>query len=88
MAPLSKLSIPRLELLSALILARLIVTVKSALEHLITIDKLLCWTDSLTAPSWIRGIDKEWRTFVENRVKEIRSLVAPEMWDHHSLPWS
>ena len=81
-APLSKLSIPRLELLSALILARLITNVKSAFEGQITIDKVCCWTDSLTALYWIRGIDKEWRTFVESRVKEIRCLVLPEFWDH------
>ena len=49
---------------------------------MVTIDKLGCWNDSLTAIYWIRGTDKECRTFVENRVKEIRSLVAPEMWDH------
>ena len=60
----------------------MITNVKSAFEDQITIDKVCCWTDSLTALYWIRGIDKEWRTFVENRVKEIRGLVLPEFWDH------
>ena len=30
----------------------------------------------------MRGVDKEWKPFVENRVAEIRRLVAPECWNH------
>ena len=81
-APLSKQSIPRLELLSVLNLSRLITTVEKALEPLVEIDKVQCWTDSLAALYWIRGMDKEWKTFVENRVKEIRALVPSEHWFH------
>lgn len=68
-APLTKQSIPRLELLSALILSRLITTMMKALESLVEIDKVQCWTDSLAALYWIREMDKEWKMFVENRVK-------------------
>ena len=82
MAPLSKLSIPRLQLLSALILARLIGTVMSAIQSVINIEKIHCWTDSLTALFWIQGRDKEWKMFVENRVIEIRSWVQTECWSH------
>ena len=67
--PLTKQSIPRLELLSALILSRLITTMMKALESLVEIDKVQCWTDSLAALYWIRGMDKEWKMFVENRVQ-------------------
>ena len=48
-APLSQLTIPRLELLSALILSRLITTVEEALKPLVAIEKIYCWTDSTTA---------------------------------------
>ena len=81
-APLSQLTIPRLELLSALILSRLITTVEEALKPLVAIEKIYCWTDSTTALHWIIGTNKEWKTFVENQVKEIRSCVPPSSWNH------
>ena len=83
-APLVKQTIPRLELLSALILARLIARVKTVLEGLIRISHVRCWTDSKVALYWIRGEDREWKQFVQNRVCEIRSLVPPTAWSHCS----
>ncbi|CAB4003838.1 Hypothetical predicted protein [Paramuricea clavata] len=79
---LNKTSIPRLELLSALILARLMAKVTSALQSVIGIDIIKCRTDSITALFWIQGKEKEWKTFVENRINEIRSLVPVECWFH------
>ena len=67
MAPLSQLTIPRLELLSGLILSRLITTVEEALKPLVAIEKIYCWTDSTTALHWIIGTNKEWKTFVERK---------------------
>ena len=81
-APLSQLTILRLELLSALILSRLITTVEEALKPLVAIERIYCWTDSTTALHWIIGTNKEWKTFVENRIKEIRSCVPPSSWNH------
>ena len=48
-APLTRQSIPRLELLSRVILARLMSSVKEALASQITIDKTHLWLDSKTA---------------------------------------
>ena len=48
-APLSNQTIPRLELLSAVVLARLMHSVKEALTSEIEISKLVCWTDSKVA---------------------------------------
>ncbi|MCG8622721.1 MAG: hypothetical protein MJE68_12095, partial [Proteobacteria bacterium] len=31
---------------------------------------------------WIRGLEKEWKQFIQNRVNEIRKLVPDECWDH------
>ena len=31
---------------------------------------------------WIRGIDKEWKPFVQNRVNEVRQNVHPDLWNH------
>ena len=45
-APLSNETIPRLELLAAVILARLVSAVKVALEHEVPFKKITCWSDS------------------------------------------
>lgn len=54
-APLGTTTIPRLELMSALLLARLITSVQQAIEMELTLDKPLCFTDSQVALCWIRG---------------------------------
>ena len=49
-APSKKQSLPRLELLGLLILVRLIVSVRTALQLVVQFDHLICWSDSLVAP--------------------------------------
>ena len=83
-APLSNEKIPRLELLAAVILAGLISAVKVALECEVPIKKITCWSDSEVALCWIKGVDKEWKQFVQNRVTEIRRLLSVECWRHCS----
>ena len=79
-APLVKQSIPRLELLAALILARLMQSVQSALGGMLLFDSVHCWTDSQVTLYWIRGEQHEWKQFVQNRVNEIRKIVPPLSW--------
>ena len=81
-APLKKLTIPRLELLSALLLARLISTIRHALETEIELSDSSCHTDSQVVLCWIQGRNKEWKQFVQNRVIEIRELVPASRWRH------
>ncbi|KAJ8912490.1 hypothetical protein NQ315_014590 [Exocentrus adspersus] len=81
-APLKKLSLPRLELSSAVLLARLTDKVKNAIN--IKIDKIFLWSDSTIALSWIRGSPSRWKTFVANRVGEIQRLTKIENWNHVS----
>ena len=80
--PLQGETIPRLELLSATILARLIKTVKDALAKVITVNEIVCYTDSEITLHWVKGLDKSWKPFVQNRVQEIRKYVAAECWRH------
>ena len=81
-APLSSQTIPRLELLSAVILARLMYSVKEVLASEIKINKLVGWTDSKVAWYWITQSAKEWKQFVQHRVNEIRKLVPADCWKH------
>ena len=57
---IAKLTIPRTELMSAVILARLITKVENAFSPLIEITSLSCYLDSMTALYWIMGTDKLW----------------------------
>ena len=81
MAPLKELSIPRLELIACLILAKLMCTVKNALNSQVSVQKVKFWSDSMTALYWImnRG---EWKQFVSHRVNEIVKLSEKENWGH------
>ena len=81
-APLKKQTIPMLELLAALILARLTARVKTALEQCLIISRVRCWTDSKNVLYWIQGKDKEWKQFVNHRVAEIRQLLPTDVGAH------
>ena len=79
--PSTPMTIPRLELLAALILARLISAVREALTQVIHIEEVPCWTDSITVFHWIQS-DKEFKQFVQNRIEEIHKLTErPEVWN-------
>ena len=83
-APVRMLTIPRLELLSALLLSRLIITVSSALESTLPDLDMKCYTDSTVALYWTKGETKEWKPFVENCVNEICKRTPPDLWNHCS----
>ncbi|GBN21007.1 hypothetical protein AVEN_204555-1, partial [Araneus ventricosus] len=80
-APLKKISIPRLELLSCIIGARL---AKATISEL-GLEKIsiFYWSDSMNALYWIKR-NENWATFVYNRVLKIRKLTNPEDWRHIS----
>lgn len=83
-SPIHKQTIPRLELLSALLLAKLMTSVSSSLDSQLTLSQPTCYTDSRIALYWILGSDKEWKQFVQNRVSEIRKLLPTACWKHCS----
>ena len=70
-APLQSQTIPRLELLSAFLLSKLVVSVHDSLRPQMASLDVRCYTDSQVALYWISGKDKEWKPFVQNRVQEI-----------------
>ena len=78
-APVKKVSLPRLELLGSLLAARLVTHVRRAL-CLPDSTVCKCWTDSMVALGWIRGDPRRWKQFVSNRVIEIHSLTSPADW--------
>jgi len=81
-SPLNQQTTPRLELLSCLLLAKLISHELEALKTVINVQIGSCFTDSKVALYWIIGEGKQWKQFVQNRVTDIRRLVAVQHWSH------
>ena len=88
-APLKALSIPRLDLMSALILVRLICTVEKAPSSHASVKRSRLWLDSKTALYWIMN-RREWKWFVRHRVKEIPKSSKKSDWGYcpsEERPW-
>ncbi|XP_015374667.1 PREDICTED: uncharacterized protein LOC107169419 [Diuraphis noxia] len=79
-APLKVVSLPRLELFAALLLARLASRVIPKLN--LPITRRQFWSDSNLVIAWISSPSTQWRTFVAHRVREIQELTLFSEWTH------
>jgi len=79
-APLKTVSIPRLELLAAVLLARLASKYPPSLH--LPIKKRFFWSDSMVVLAWISSQSSKWKTFVANRVGEIHERTLIHEWSH------
>ena len=77
-APVKRQSIPRLELLGAVTLSRLMATIMASLPEPVP---TLHWTDSTATLHWISN-QKPWKQYIEHRVSEIRRLSDSQLWRH------
>ena len=80
-ASVKKVTLPRLELLGALLCVRLLQFVHQSLK-LSAETRSWCLTDSVVVLNWIQGSANRLKPFVQNRVLEIPSLFSPGQWRH------
>ena len=79
-APLASHSIPRLELMAAVVGLQLVESVLSPLA--MTMDQVQFWTDSADVLYWIHGQSRKYKPFVAHRVGSIQSATNPDQWKH------
>ena len=77
-APTKVVTIPRLELMGAVLSVRLAKAINNTLE----VEGTIFWTDSTNVLYWIRNQSREFKPFVANRVGEIHRSSNPQQWRH------
>lgn len=79
-APVSGVTLPRLELCGALLSTKLCKKVLDSFK--IHIDRIYYWTDSTIVLCWINSDASTLKTFVSNRISQIQSLTDSRNWRH------
>ena len=77
-APLQSLSIPRLELMAAVLGKRLALSIAEILS--IGRELITFWTDSTSILWWVKGYSRQFKPFIANRIGEIQTSTNPDKW--------
>ncbi|XP_036343347.1 uncharacterized protein LOC118752549 [Rhagoletis pomonella] len=77
-APTKLMSIPRLELQSAVLGTRLFKLFQES--HELTIERAVFWSDSPTVLQWIHSSQRKYKAFVSHSISEILTSTAPKQW--------
>lgn len=79
-APLKALTIPRLELQGAVVLAHLLHQVSEDLS--ISLHNQFGWTDAMIVLGWLKHTPSSLAVFVGNRILKIQTVVPAVQWRH------
>lgn len=79
-APIKTVTLARLELCAAHMLAQLINNVAKILS--VQMSNVFCWSDAMITLSWIKADPSRWQVFVANRVSQIQDLTFKTNWNY------
>ena len=71
-APVKKRSIPRLELMAAVILSRLV----TSIHEVLSFNSITLWWDSAVVLHWLNNPASKFKPFVSTRVQEIQETLS------------
>ncbi|GFR24172.1 integrase catalytic domain-containing protein [Trichonephila clavata] len=80
-APIKKITLSKLELMGAVVAARLVKYLKRIFKY---INRIILWSDSMIVLYWIKGSASKFKPFVSNRISEIQEVTDPVSWSHCS----
>lgn len=77
-APVRTVSIPRLELLGAVLLVDLMSKILELSVY--NFEEIITWTDSEIVLTWLNSHPSRWKTFVANRTAHIQATLPDTQW--------
>ncbi|XP_054277190.1 uncharacterized protein LOC128996060 [Macrosteles quadrilineatus] len=86
--PLKKLTILRLELCTAHLLAQIVAYMVSIYKIKLKISFIVLWCDSTITLTWLQTPLHRLKTFVGNRVVQVQELVPNHCWRHISSEYN
>ena len=80
LAPLKRITVPRLELASAVLAVKMNNVIRRELD--VPVVESTFWSDSEITLAYIRNESRRFKVFVANRVSFIREFSSPAQWRH------